>query len=604
MGHYFKFNFTQSSPFVNKLKALPKLVFQIVMSSLVFAAFFSVYMIGVGNESSPASNNLSVCTVPVTYIRLEEKEHHIYLSPRESATFRASNQSEGFKFRGTQIIMNAANRSFLEEMKTDLYTESYDYWDGSLGAWTPNSSFTLTNPISETQELFLKTINRYSRRTYVSDTVNGTEHFITFKTEAPADRVMMNWGFFGALKYLEVNGSQVDVSNVSSFNRLPIMLEHISFGCSFHLPHPLRIHNTVFSLRLEERDILPPPQSPHIVAMIIQHHVITLNPFQEFLFEVPKVKNWTYSYGVFYGNLTPSMYPTPYPFKLVNLAVWNPEEKPVSATPLDTKFGIRNLSNKTHHLSFDTALYYWQNKTGMTFSHQANITETAIYHKICVNVSDADVGAESGLNAQYLVFGSTGKTLSYDAPDPVGRFEDTYIPLKEGSYTLITMEPKIVPNITVDVDDLQLSATLNINVTYDGEPYANAEITVLQKGMVTGATYKTYTDATGRASITVRAKELGIQELDIMITKDVHNFTMQTINVAVGILWILVTVLVVGATILSFLFFRLRRKRNRKLDRPQDQPYRQNVSPLGQQSDNSMHLCFDKDHLPESLFFS
>ena len=584
MEQCFLFDFAQKIPFVKKLKRPAKTIFQIAMLLLVFTAlFFSVYMIGVGNERSRASNNLSVRTVPVTYVRLEEKEHHLYLGPRESATFSAPNQSEGFKFTGTQIIVDAANRSFPKEMKTDLYVESYDYWDGSLGAWTPNTSFTLTNPNRETHELFLKTINRYSRRTYVLDMVNGTEHFITFRTEAAADRVMMSWGFFGTLKYLEVNGSQIDVSNVSSFNRLPIMLEHISFGGSFHLPNSLRICNTVFSLRLEERDLLPPPQSPHIVAMMIQHRVITLNPFQEFLFEVPKVTGWTYSYGVFYGNLTPSIYPTPYPFKLVNLAVWNPEEKPVSATPLDTTFGIRNLSNKTYHLSFDTALYYWQNKTGITFSHQANITETSIYHKICVNVSDAGVGAESGLTAQYLVFGSTGKTLSYDAPDPIGRFEGTYIPLKEGSYTLITMEPKIVPNITVNVDDLHLSATLNFSVTYDGDPYANAEITVLQKGMATRATYKTYTDATGRASITVRANELGIQELGIMITKDTHNYTKQTINVAVGILWILAAVLVVGTITLSLLYFRIWRKRSRNLTPQQEQPHKQNTSTLPQQ---------------------
>lgn len=551
---------------VKKLKRPDKTVFQISMLLLVFTAlFFSVYMIGVGKEMSPASNSLSVRTVPVTYIRLEEKEHHIYLNPGESAKFTAPNQSEGFKFRGTQIIMDATNRSFLKEIKTDLYVESHNYWDGSLGAWTPNTNFTLTNPSRETQELFLKTINRYSRRTYVLDTVNGTEHFITFRTEAPADRVKMNWGFFGALKHLEVNGSQVDVSNVSSFNQLPIMLEHISFGCSFHLPNPSRIQNTVFSLRLEERGLLPPPKSPHIVAMMIQHSVITLNPFQEFFFEAPKVPGWTYSYGVLYGNLTPSLYPTPYPFKLVNLALWNPEEKPVSATPIDTNFGIRNLSNKTYHLSFDIALYYWQNKTGTTFSHQTNVTENSIYHKICVNVSDAGVGAESGLTAQYLVFGSKGKTLSYDAPDPIGRFEDAYIPLKEGSYTLITMEPQIVPNITVNFDDLHLSATLNISVTYDEDPYANAEITVLQKGMITRTNYKTYTDETGRASITVRANVPGIQELDITIAKDTHNHTKQTINIAVGILWILAAVLAVGTITLSLLYFRIWKRRSRNL---------------------------------------
>lgn len=557
---------------VTKLKRTAKLVSQIVTLTLVFVAMCSsVHISGIEDEKPRVSSILNVNAVPVTFIRHEEEEHHIYLSPGEPATFSAPTPSDGFRFTSTQIIMNAANQSFLKEIEMDLYIQSYDYWNGSLGAWTPNSSFTLTNPIREEQELFLKIINRYSRGTYALDMINGTEHSITFKTDDAADRVMMNWGFSGVLKSLEVNGSQVDVSNVSSFNQLPIMLEYLSYRGSLHLPHPRRIRNTVFSLRLEETDPPPPPQSPHIAAILIQQHVITLNPTQEFLFQVPEVAGWSYSYGVFYGNLTSSKYPTPYPFQLINLALWNPEETPVSATPLDTTFGIRNLSNQTYHVSVETALYYWQNTTGITSFHQANITEDSIYHNICVNISDASVGTESGLRAQYLTFGSTGKTLSYDAPDPVGRFEDSYIPLKQGSYTLMTVEPRILANITTNVDDLHLSVTLTFRVTYDGAPYANAEITVLHRRTPTNASHKTYTNANGQANITISANEIGIHELDIIIKKDTYNYTKQTINVAVGILWIAAAIFAVGTITLSLLYFKKLRKRSRNLNRQQAQ---------------------------------
>lgn len=87
---------------MKKLKRLARPIFQIAMLSLVFAALFSsLRTIGVVDERSPVSNNLNVRTVPVNYIRLEEREHHIYLNPGESATFSAPNQSEGFKF-GTE----------------------------------------------------------------------------------------------------------------------------------------------------------------------------------------------------------------------------------------------------------------------------------------------------------------------------------------------------------------------------------------------------------------------------------------------------------------------------------------------------------------------
>jgi len=548
---------------VKKLRRSHKFIFEIVVLPFLLSGLFSsVYLNRVENQKPWFSNDLITRIVPLTYTRLEEREEHIYLGPRESVPFSASNPSEGFKFRGTDVIMDATNRLFLREISTDLYVETYDYWDGNLGAWTPNNIFTVTNPGGEIQELFLKIINRYSRTTYVTDIANGTEHSIAFTTDTAADRVIVSWGFFGALKYLEVNGSQVDVSDVASFNRSSIMLENFPYASAFHLPHPLRIQNTTFVIKLEERKLPMRPESPCIAAILINNDVITLNPRQEFLFEIPEVEGWTYSNGALFCNVTPSIYPTPYPFKLVNLAVWNPEETPVSATPLDTTFGIRNLSNKTYHVTFDTALYYCQNQTGLTYSHQiVNSTETWIYHKLSVNVSNAKVGAELGFKGQYLMFGSTGKIIRYDAPDPVGRFEGSYIPLKKGSFTLITMEPRITSNITISVDDLHLSATLNLIVMYDGAPYANAKISVLQRGMFTSANYESSTDENGIANIVVRASGPEVESLDITVTKDAFNYEKKIITVTVGTLWISAAVFVVATVTLSFLYLRMRRAR-------------------------------------------
>jgi len=550
---------------VKDLKRLNKFIFEIAVLTLLLMGFFpSVCLNGVENQKLWFSGDLTTRIVPLTYTIYEEREEHIYLSPRASVTFSAPQQSGGCKFTGTDVIMNATNRLFLKEIGTDLYVETYDYWGGNLGAWTPNNNFTLTNTGEEIQELFLKIINRYSRRAFIKDVVNGTQHSIKFTTDTVANTVRVTWGFFGALKYLEVNGSQVDVSDVSSTIRHPIMFEHLLYGARFDLHPPLRIYSTSFTLKLEERALPPNPQSPRIAAMMIQNNVITLNPYQEFLFQVPNVNGWTFSNGLISSNITLAMYPTPYPFKLVNLAVWNPEETPVLATLLDTTFGIRNLSNKTYRLSFDTTLYYWQNQTSMTYSHQVNITETSIYHKLSINVSDASIGAELGLRGQYLIFGSAGKTLRYDAPDPVGRFEGSYIPLREGSYILITKEPRIASNVTVSVDDLHLSATLNFSVIYDGSPYANAKITVLQKGVFTSATYETSSDENGKASIIVRANGPEVEELDITVSKDAYNYAKKVITFAVGTLWIAIAVFGVVTVTLSFLYLRMRRKRIKK----------------------------------------
>jgi len=95
------------------------------------------------------------------------------------------------------------------------------------------------------------------------------------------------------------------------------------------------------------------------------------------------------------------------------------------------------------------------------------------------------------------------------------------------------------------------------------------------------------------------------QELDIMITKEPHNYTKQTINIAVGIFWILAAALVVGTIVLSLIYFRIWRKRSRNLNPQQEQPtnriHLRRRSNNGH-SDNSARLCFDMDHLSISFF--
>jgi hypothetical protein len=124
---------------------------------------------------------------------------------------------------------------------------------------------------------------------------------------------------------------------------------------------------------------------------------------------------------------------------------------------------------------------------------QVNVTETSIYHNLAVQVSDASVGAELGLSGQYVAFRPVGKILSYTAPDPVGMYQTSYMPLRSGNYSLVTVDPRIVLNTTAIVDDLHLRTTLDLNVTYNGDPFSNANISVRQKG--------TFTDRIARATL-------------------------------------------------------------------------------------------------------
>ena len=114
----------------------------------------------------------------------------------------------------------------------------------------------------------------------------------------------------------------------------------------------------------------PPSGYCYISAFVLDHKEITLGQHQEFLFEIPKLNGWNYLATSAYTNLTASLYPQPYPFQLVNMSVWDSNENPLLTTALDVTFGVRNLSNETYSIGFDILYYYWQNQTGLTFSHE------------------------------------------------------------------------------------------------------------------------------------------------------------------------------------------------------------------------------------------
>ncbi len=233
-------------------------------------------------------------------------------------------------------------------------------------------------------------------------------------------------------------------------------MEKVSTAAVFYSP----LTDTSFLFKLQENG-LKNPTSPYIGAWVFKHNEITLNPQQDFYLEVPALEGWTYAYGVIDSNITLSLYSPEYPFKLTNLAVYDPYQAPLLATPTNTTFGVSNISNQTYSIYFDMTLYYWQNQTSsISYFDQVNVTETSIYHNLSVQVSNADVGSELGLFGQYLAFRSVGKTLSYTAPDPVGLYQASYMPLKNGNYTLVSVEPRIVQNTTAIVDDLHLKTTL------------------------------------------------------------------------------------------------------------------------------------------------
>ena len=244
------------------------------------------------------------------------------------------------------------------------------------------------------------------------------------------------------------------------------------------------------------------------------------------------------------------------------MSVWDSNENPLLTTALDVTFGVRNLSNETYSIGFDILYYYWQNQTGLTFSHEIIGNDSAsITHEVLANVSDANIGADLGLSGQYLLFQVPGKTTIFQAPDQVGKFEKTYIPLRQGLYKLVTRENKIVADVRINVNDLLLSNTLNFRVTYNGDAYANAEITVTQSGTFTNRTYSGSTDQNGEAEITVHSNGPEFDHLSIKISKDEFNYIEQTINYVMGTSWFVIIVLAFTlVAVLAILYVRKRRK--------------------------------------------
>jgi len=490
--------------------------------------------------------------VEVQYLRSDSQQEHIFLNPQQSVTYNASSESDSMNFDSFYVQANSTNPSFLTELNTDLYIESYNYF-GGLGAWTSNSNFTITNPTVTTQEVFLKIVRNYQQTAYATDTVTGSIHSIEFTSGPASDRVFVRWGFFAAMSYVEINGSQVDFSTPNLNN--PVRLEFLPTYCSFQIP-PNRIQGTHFLLRLEEKNYPPPAGYSYISAFLLNHTEVTLAPNQLYLFTIPNINGWTFDTAAAYTNLTPSLYSKPYPFQLVNMSVWDASANPLLATALDVSFGVRNISNQTYSLSFDVLFYYWENQSGMTFMHQIIGTDSSsVTHEISVNVSDATIGSALGLTGQYLTFQTPGKTVSYNAPNPIGKYELSYIPLRAGSYALVTQDERIVANVTTKEDDLRLSNELAVKVTYDGAPYAGAIITVTQKGTFTSRSYSAITDQNGDATITVYSNGPESDQLVVTVTKNQFNYTQQTVIYFVGASWIAAMVVVAAAVIvLAFLF--------------------------------------------------
>ncbi len=333
-------------------------------------------------------------------------------------------------------------------------------------------------------------------------------------------------------------------------------MEHVSYAAVFYSA----MTGTSVVLKLQEGNI-PNPTSPYIGAWVFKRNYITLSPHQDYMFDVPDLNDWTYAYGIITCNITLSLYPQPYPFKLVNLAVYDPDQIPLLCTPTNTTFGISNLSDDTYSIYFDTTLYYWQNQTSsITHNDQVNITETSVYHNLNVNVPSATVGSELGLSGQYVAFQYVGKILSYTAPDPVGRYQRMYMPLKSGDYNLVTVDPRIVQEATISVDDFGLRATINVVVTFDGDPCPNANVIVHQEGTFTDRTYTAITDQNGEANIVVAAGAPEADQFTIKVAKDAYNTAEQVLGAMIGITWIVIVLLVIILIVVSLIFLRRHKK--------------------------------------------
>ena len=524
---------------------------------MVIVISLTTFLVPAFANSSPSDDTCKSATV--TYTKFQPNEQHIFLNPGASASFSASDQLDGFsgyKFRNTHVSMNAANSSFLKEISTDLYIETNNYlFGGTIGAWTPNLNFTLTNPTSQTQEVFLNIRNSYTHIAYAPDCISNGQHTITFTTDtAPADQFSVGWGFFGALVSLDLNGSRFDPYGVSSANN--IKMEDVSTAAVFYSP----MTSTPMILKVQETGI-PNPTSPYIGAWVFKRNFITLNPHQEYIVDVPVLRGWTFAYGIIDANISLSLYPQPYPFKLVNLAVYEPDGVPLLATPTNTTFGISNLSDQAYALYFDTTLYYWQNQTSaITYTDQVNVTDTQVYHNLSVNVPDATVGSDVGLSGQYVAFRSVGKILSYSAPAAVGRYQGQFMPLKSGTYDLVTVDPRIVQTSTVSVDNFGLKATVNISVTQDANPVPNANVTVHQKGTFTDRTYTANTNQYGQATITAAANMPEADQFTVTVANDAYNTAELVLNASVGMIWIVIVLAVVIIIVVFIVLLRKRKK--------------------------------------------
>jgi hypothetical protein len=510
---------------------------------------------------SASSQPLVTRYVQVQCVRSDQQMDHLFLSPGQSVAYNASARTvDGLSFDSFSVQMNSSDPAFLRQLTTNLYIESYDYF-GGLGAWTSNLNFTVTNPTAATQELFLKFSRNYQKTTYALDNAVGAEHTIMFSTVPAADRVFVRFGFFAALVQAQVNGSDLDFGNpLRGANA--VRVEYLPNYVSFQVP-PQRIQNTQFMVKIEERSFEVPSGYCYISALLVQQREVTLAPQQTYLFDLPAVNGWNFLAAAAYTNLTAAAYPQPYPFQLVNMSIWDPTQTPLLATALDTTFGVRNTSNQTWALSFDLLFYYWQNHTALTFTHRVlGSTTQAIAHEVSANVSDANVGSDLGLSGQFLRFQAPGATVSFEAPEPVGKYPQSYIPLRAGVYTQITSEPRIAAEITSNVNDLQLTDTLHFNVTYGGDPYADAAITVTQHGTFTSQTYTAVTDQNGQGTVIVHSNGPEQTQLTITVAKDQDNSAEQTASYFVGASWIAIIVIAIAAiVVIGVILFRRRRKR-------------------------------------------
>ena len=175
------------------------------------------------------------------------------------------------------------------------------------------------------------------------------------------------------------------------------------------------------------------------------------------------------------------------------------------------------------------------------------------------------VGSSLGLTGQFLRFQVPGKTATFDAPDATGKYEQSYIPLREGSYKLVTVDNRIVINLTRNVDGFLLDDTIHLHVTYNGNPYADATINVSQKGTFTTRIYSSVTNQNGDSEIKVNSNGPESGDLAIIVTKDEFNYAMQSIHYFIGTALIVLIAIIAAVTIVgAFLLVRRKRKNSQK----------------------------------------